>query len=217
MKAWIVVCRPSQEFNLAQAEAVKRMFDRHNRRPDWKFVCLTDKPEAAWHLPLPRRLPGWWAIMEAFALRGPHILTGLDSLIVGDIDPLQALAEACPPDTLYGIRDFYFPQAWASGITIWRGDWRALMDMTTPNVMREHRGNQEFTRAAIHAGAMPGRKLAFVQDVIDGVISYKVHMRDANPRLTALPEGTRVCCFHGQPRPWDVIEQEPWIHEHLSP
>lgn len=217
MKAWIVVCRPSAEFNLGQAEAVKRMFDRHNRRTDWRLICLTDKPEADWHLPLPRRLPGWWAVMEAFALTGTHILTGLDSLIVGDIGPIQDLAETCPANTLYGIRDFYYPRLWGSGVTVWRGNWRPLMEITTPEIIGKYRGNQEFTRAAIPAGAIPGRRLAFVHDHVDGIISYKVHMRDAEPRQTSLPAGTRVCCFHGQPRPWDVMDQEPWIKDHLSP
>jgi hypothetical protein len=206
-KAWIVVCRHSDEFNLSQAANIKKQFEKFVTRTDWRFICLTDKPSENWHLPLKSEKMGWWSIMESFQFKGPHILTGLDSIIMGDVSPLLDLAEACPKDTLYGIRDFYQPHEWASGVTIWNGNWRKLDEICTEKQMKSHRGNQEFTRYAVKTGLIFNRKLNFIQDKIDGIISYKRDVRDAG--LKNPPEGTRICCFHGKPRPWEI--KADWI------
>lgn len=145
--------------------------------------------------------------MESFRFKGPHILTGLDSIIMGDITPLMRIAESCPEDTLYGIRDFYQPSEWASGITIWRGNWRKLDDICCNQQMKKFRGNQEFTRHAVKSGMIFNRKLAFLQDEVGGIVSYKRDVRDAG--LSKPPNGTMVCCFHGKPRPWEL--QLEWL------
>lgn len=64
---WIVVCRHSRDFNLTQAAALKRQFERQ-AGGDWDFVCLTDRPSEDWHLPLRTDWPGWWSILESFRL-----------------------------------------------------------------------------------------------------------------------------------------------------
>jgi len=206
-KAWIVVCKHSDEFNTAQASKIKNQFEKCARGTGWKFVCLTDRPTEEWHLPLTSKKSGWWSIMESFRFKGPHILTGLDSVIMGDILPLISIAEKCPEDTLYGIRDFYQPSEWASGITIWRGNWRKLNDICCKSQMTKFRGNQEFTRHAVKNGMIFNRKLAFLQDEVNGIISYKRDVRDAG--LKEPPKHTMVCCFHGNPRPWDI--QLEWL------
>ncbi len=213
-KAWIVVCRNSTEFNLKQAAAVKQQFDRLPHK-DWRFLCLTDTPTEDWHIPLITNNPGWWAIMESFRFHGPHILTGLDTVLMSDIEPLLTMAENCPADVLYGIRDFYRPERWASGVTMWNGDWTPLFDKCDEKQRQQYRGNQDFTEAAVLNGMIQGRTLRFVQDELDGIISYKRDIRDAKPRLRQPPQGTRICCFHGQPRPWAVREKEPWLADFI--
>ncbi len=206
--SWLVVCRHSAQFNLRQAEVVRQQFRRW-APPHWDFKCYTDRPSEDWHVPLQTDWPGWWAIMETFRSSGPHVLTGLDTVLVGDVRPILALAERCPADELWGIRDFFRPKKWASGVTIWNGDWSKLSDLT-PEFMSSHRGNQELTRWLVKSGKVPG-KLRYLQDHMDGIVSYK---RDIRGKLPAPPEGTRICCFHGRPRPWDVMDQETWLREH---
>jgi hypothetical protein len=55
-------------------------------------------------------------------------------------------------------------------------------------------------------------KAARWQDVLPGqVVSYKIHVQ-LDPKKGKhignglVPAGTRVVCFHGQPRPWAVPE-----------
>jgi len=212
-KTWLVVCRVSDEFKLWQAAAIRAQFYRRDTR-GWGFACLTDQPQEDWHIPLVSDLPGWWAIQETFIGTGPHILTGLDSIIMGDISPLLELAERCDGKTLYGIRDFYHPHLWASGVTAWNGDWRELFEKTTPGRMNQFRGNQEFTRWHVKEN-MPDRRLAFLNNEIDGILSYKRDLRGQCDKEKKLA-GCRVCCFHGQPRPWAVRDSEPWLEPYLS-
>jgi hypothetical protein len=134
--AWVVVCRHSRDFHLGQAASLKRQFERL-AGSDWDFICLTDQPSEDWHLPLRTDWPGWWGILESFRLTGqPHVLTGLDTLLYGDLRPILRLAETCPPSVLYGIRDLGKPGQWASGVTVWHGDWSFLAERFDPT---EHR------------------------------------------------------------------------------
>ncbi|OAI57877.1 hypothetical protein AYO49_06330 [Verrucomicrobiaceae bacterium SCGC AG-212-N21] len=206
-------------FGDREVNAVKRQFDKVSKGR-WRFHCLTDRPSQDWHIPLVCNLPGWWSILESFRTTGPAILTGLDTLLVGDLEPLFDIAESCPEDTLYGIRDFYRPDRWASGVTIWNGDWSGLLGAFRPEHMKQFRGNQDYTEHAVkHMPTEIGKhgKLAYLQDSVSGIISYKRDIRDRKPRRTSLPEGTRICCFHGKPRPWDAIREEPWIADYLTP
>ena len=103
--AWIAVCRHGRDFHLGQAASLKRQFERQVGS-DWDFVYLTDRPSEDWHLPLRTDWPGWWAILESFHLTGqPHVLTGLDTLLYGDLRPILRLAgEWCQghlPDRIY--------------------------------------------------------------------------------------------------------------------
>jgi hypothetical protein len=215
MKQWIVVCRSGREYTPAHAEAQRRQFLRHAGpaiERGWRFVCLTDQPSEDWHIPLESGNRGWWSLMEMFRFNGPNILTGLDTILVGDIDPLTRLAEDCPRDILFGIRDFYRPQKWASGVTLWNGDWRALYELCGPEEMRRFRGDQDFIEDAILSGLVPGR-LGFLQDhpAGRGIRSFKAHVL-----RNGLDSEANVVCFHGIPRPWDVTSDHQWIRDALG-
>ncbi len=209
---WIVVCRHSRDFNLKQAASVKRQFERQ-AGSDWGFICLTDRPSEDWHLPLRTDWPGWWSVLEAFRLTSqPHVACDLDTLLYGDLRPILRLAETCPPSVLYGIRDLGKPAQWASGVTVWNGDWSFIADRFDPAVhSRRFRGNQDYTAWAVRQE--PGRHLCYLQDKVSGIVSYKYHLRGKHPRP---PAGTRIVCFHGKPRPWNVGPKEaPWVGEFL--
>lgn len=211
--AWIVVCRHSRDFHLGQAASVKRQFERQ-AGADWDFVCLTDRPSEDWHLPLRTDWPGWWSVLEAFRLTGqPHVACDLDTLLYNDVRPLLRLAESCPPSVLYGLRDLGKPAQWASGVMVWNGDWSFIADRFDPAVHpRRFRGNQDYTAWAVKQE--PGRHLGYLQDKVSGIVSYKYHLRGKHAQP---PAGTRIVCFHGKPRPWNVEPKEaPWVGEYLQ-
>ncbi len=193
------------------AAALRERFMKLGDGSGWGFACITDKPTADWHIPMESRLCGWWAIMESFRFHGPHILTDLDTILVADIKPLLSFAESIDDETLWGIEDLGHPGEWASGITAWNGDWSCLYRATTEEMTRTYRGNQELTRSLVAAGIKPGGKLGYLQTQISGIISYKNCI--VRNGLEGPPEGTRVCCFHGQPRPWDIGYRTPWIRQ----
>lgn len=215
-KAWMSVCRVSKEFQLWQAEIQREQFYKANKgKKDWEYLCLTDEPTKDWHIPLITKNKGWWGIMESFRFSGPHVLTGLDTLIVRDIEPFLEFAETCDSNTLYGIRDFRYKHRWASGVTIWRGDWTQLFSSCGPDEMALFRGNQDFCEDYINRGAYEGRKLGYLQDTFDGILSYKFNMS----WRTKMMDRGRICCFHGVPRPWDAMyyEGREWMHEFIDP
>lgn len=208
-KTWIVVCRTSAEYNTSIAAIQKKQFEARHSRPGWRFICITDKPSEDWHTPLESDLPGWWSLMEMFRFFGPHILTGLDTILLGDLDPYLKFAENAPNNVMFGIRNFYKLQNWASGVTLWNGDWRWLYKACNNQSRRGFRGDQDFIESYVQKRT--GVELGFLDDHIPGIVSFKAHVLKRGLK----PED-RICCFHGKPRPWDVADQHQWIQENLS-
>jgi hypothetical protein len=66
-----------------------------------------------------------------------------------------------------------------------------------------YRGDQEWIAATLRKHKIAPR---FIQDMVPGIVSYKVHVKDNG----GPPSGTRVVCFHGQPKPRDVAH-ESWM------
>lgn len=208
---WLVVCRSGGDFNLQHAASLRERFINLSSGSGWDFACITDTPKEPWHIPTESKLRGWWSIMESFRFPGPHILTDLDTILVDDILPLLRHAESIEENELWGIHDLAHRGEWASGITAWNGDWSCLYKATTPEMVRTYRGNQELTRSLVKDGCKPGGQLRYLQDEISGIISYKIDIMAKG--LSSPPAGTRVCCFHGQPRPWDIGYRTPWIRQ----
>ena len=207
---WVVVCREGNGFHTGQAAAVKRMFEKHGSA-SWDFVCLTDNPTEDWHTPLRTDWPGWWSILESFYLVGaPCVLTGLDSMLCGNLSLILRVAENCPPDVLYGIKSLANPaKVWASGVTVWNGDWSFIPEQFTPeHDMSVFHGNQDYTAACVRERS--DRHLCYLQDKgVDGILSYKVNMWSKGVKTP--PANARVICFHGDPKPWDTAL--PWVLE----
>lgn len=207
-KTWIVVCRTSSEYNTGLAAIQKRQFEANHSRKGWQFVCLTDKPSEEWHAPLESDLPGWWSLMEMFRFKGPHILTGLDTILLKELDPFLEFAESAPPDVMFGIRNFYKMQNWASGVTLWNGDWEWLYKACNNLTRIGFRGDQDFIEKYVQDKS--GCSLGFLDDHIPGIVSFKAHVMKRG-----LVASDRICCFHGKPRPWDVANEYEWIHKSL--
>lgn len=171
------------------------------------FVCLSDVPIPGVETrALVHGWPGWWAKLELFRPDvfnpGSRILyLDLDTTITGDLSDL--LSQAAP---FVALEDFYrrppiVPfRGIASGILQWTaGDRIDIFEDFAANadgIMRwAGRGGDQRVIERVMAG-----RATFWQDVTPGqVVSYKVHCRDG------VPEGARVVCFHGRPKPWDAV------------
>ena len=176
-----------------------------------RFVCLTDHPREM--LPgietvaLEHGWPGWWSKMELFRLPGPVLYFDLDTVIVGD---LSTLARSVTGDLFAMLSDFYRPNLLSSGVLAWGGDETAIFGafqlsargrwngarLTCGSV--RYRGDQEWLREYLKC--YPDKKVTTVQSIEPGVVSYKVRVRP----MGEIPEGAKVVCFHGQPRPHEV-------------
>lgn len=142
--------------------------------------------------------PGWWAKIEAFRAPGPVLYMDLDTTVCGDLFPLL---DAAQRHDFIALRDFNpTVRAMGSGLMAWRGDLSWLCRkfeadpagyMAACNTPRWF-GDQGFVDRYIGARD-------YWQSVTPGaVVSYKKHCRDG------VPEGARVVCYHGKPRPWEV-------------
>lgn len=174
----------------------------------YEHVCLSDTTIPGIEtIALQGKWKGWFAKLELF---NPELIDGdifyidLDTIITGDINHMFE------SNSLASLTDFYFPQNTASGILRipqdkkW-GIWQRILELEN-NIEKEHVGDGEFLRT------IDG--FSRLQDLYPGEIcSYKANIaRKGMPGYTrqfsrgdgTLPEGTRIICFHGRPRPWKM-------------
>jgi hypothetical protein len=229
------VLRSGNEFTAHQVEQLQADIDRF-LRIEYRHVCLTDDPahDYMWGNPLEHDWPGWWSKMEIYRLPGPVLYFDLDTVIVGDITPLAEAVVSEPRNSLLMIRDFYRKNQ-QTGILGWSGDMRWLYEkfknewaararwvpLRHGTAMHAHNqrfgGDAEWLRKMIATGVLMWE---YFERHVHGIMSYKVHVvgNTKTSRLESnhvppekLPEGARVVCFHGKPRPWELEPQPPWI------
>lgn len=190
--------------NLAAAVA------RHLQQP-YRFVCLTDVPEVLPQgietAPLVHGWSGWWSKMELFRpdlFRGERVLFfDLDTLIVDDLSDIAAVEGV----TL--LRDFYRPEGLQSSVMMLpeaeRGRiWGAFI-RDPDGIICEFKagGDQRFLERVIPYAER-------WQDVFPGqIVSYKPI--PGGPHLQGTPDGARVVCFHGKPKPHELNN---WTREY---
>jgi hypothetical protein len=185
----LCVLRKGKEFGPIHAQWLARQVPG--------IVCLSDQPvEGVQTIPLRTSWPGWWAKMEAFdtgLVRGDVLLMDLDTVVL----ELPAM-----PDRTTVLQDFYRPQLMGSGFMFLRESdrsrcWEAFKRDPWRHIKECARwprhGDQGFLQPYIGNAAKWGAE----------VKSYKVHCR------AGVPAGTKVVCFHGQPRPWAVRDE--WV------
>lgn len=155
-----------------------------------EFICLSDVDVPCERIPLAHDWPGWWAKLELlghdFADRVFYF--DLDTLIVGDLSEMAAY-----DGDMAMLSDFYRPSLAQSGVMAWTpGEaTQRLYSAFCEQGRNGFRGDGEW----LHANVMPDR----LQDRYPGqIVSYKVHCQ------RGIPEGARVICFHGPPRPWQT-------------
>lgn len=193
--------RTGGDFSAEWVTALKAGLDLYLQ--DFRFVCLTDDPavDPRWRVPLLHGFAGWWSKFELFR---PGLFTGrvlyidLDSIPVGD---LSDLARYDGPFAM--LSDFYAPQNPASGVMAWTaGEGDALYERFVADprgIMRRHRTRSDPFYASVLGD------VARLQDYAPGqIVSLKAHAR------AGTPDGARLVCFHGKPRPNDPAAG--WAH-----
>lgn len=210
----ILVLREGGDFNEAHALALHRAVQAHST-VGVHTLLLTDSNSGALrsekHLtaePLLHNWGGWWAKLEMFrpdlslSTKGMTVFMDLDTVITGNVDALWDTS----PFTM--LSDFYHPR-WASGLMAWFpcaknkplvGIYeRFLEDPVTHSRQFRVKGDQAFIQDCLKDSKL---QPVFWQDRMPGkVISYKVHVRPT----AVLPEEADVVCFHGKPRPWELM------------
>ena len=222
----LCVYRPGGDFTSEYVDRLRSAVAR-NLREQHRFVCLTDhrghESIASRQELLHPEWPGWWSKIEAFRFPGPLLFFDLDTVIVGNLEPLAQLAKNPSNDgQLWMIRDFYHGHA-QSGVMAWNGSmvplyrdfcvqasgkdpWTSGAGRICPafnNGAKRFHGDADWARE--HAW-----KVAMLPDVVQGIYSYKVHV--ASP--DALPGDAAIVCFHGKPRPHEVIPVPEWMVKH---
>lgn len=169
--------------------------------PDNRFVCLSDMDvPGVERMPLVHGLPGWWSKLELFSpgvfqTDTQVLYIDLDTVIVGDLSDIAAYR-----GDFAVLQDFFMdPPMIGSGMMLWRDSgptrriWRAYKE-GGKRVINQGRRMDHFILGNLT------EPFDRIQTLWPGqVVSYKAHCR----RAGAVPDGARVVCFHGVPRPWD--------------
>jgi hypothetical protein len=175
--------------------------------PGADFWCLADcDVPGVQVVPMPNLWPGWWSKMNLFdpAIEGPILFMDLDTSIVGDMAAIAGV------DRLAIMRDVYRPAGLQSSLMFLPEDsrrkvWECWIDRPTQWMGIYHRGGDQAFLERFWL-----ERAARWQDILPGqVVSYKAHVRKAVRKDREfgdgnLPEGARVVCFHGKPRPWEI-------------
>ena len=216
MITFVVTLKSGGDFKPFDAITLARQVRRHMRIPH-RFVCMTDmaesfttNPAMPYLIELEQGWPGWWSMIEMFQLAGPVIASGLDMIVLDDIDRLAELAMSCPMNVFYMARPQPKPhkkgEKWCSGLQIWNGDWHWLYTIFKSNpkfYMEEFIKEQRFTYW--HLMEHDHVEIRAVQDYFDGYYSYK------NDCKKGKPDDARVVLFHGHPRPNQIRER--WVKD----
>jgi len=190
------------------AEYVNTLFDmaRRNLAEGYpgKFVCFTDDPrgldEGIEARPVQPGLTGWWNKLYLFKSgvfrEGERVLYfDLDTLITGRLDEIAGYAGefAIMADLFKPVSGPF--SGWQSGVMAWRGGfgshlWEEFEKAGFPDVVG---GDQAWI-----ASHQPTADL-FQNLYPDLFVSYKATGGE-------IPTKASVVCFHGHPRPHEVLE-----------
>jgi len=140
---------------------------------------------------IPEGVTGWWGKIALFRdgmlPAGERVMFfDLDTIIPGSLDDLAAYR-----GPLAMLSDFYHPWQQASGVLLWEAGkyhhiWAEWESAGRPE-MRQ--GDQTWIR-------FMEPKAPMLQTLFPGqIVGLKTQCRGH------LPEGARVCCYHGQPKP----------------
>ncbi len=189
-------------------EYVWRLYKGVKKNVTWgfKFIVLTDmviedhedikrsvETKKMKVVPLEHNLPFWWSKLEVFRITGLCIYFDLDTMIYRDIGNLKTAAEELLYQEKFSMLQAFKMNRFASGIMCWNGNYRYILDEFTWEAA-EKEGDQKYIREKL---VEHGVEIAPVNKHLM-IKSFKHHCQ------FAVPQGTDIICFHGQPRPRDT-------------
>jgi len=178
---------------------------------NWRFVCITDNASGLTNgievISLPMGVKGWWGKLYLFKSGlfpkdQRVIFLDLDTLITGD------LSEIIKYDGEMAIlRDFYFPERGAPAVIAFRSGFGHQIWDEWEAEGRPERGLGDLEWIENLDQGRFTRNIDRLQDRFPGAfVSYKADCKNG------LPEGTKVVCFHGKPRPHEVLDT--WVGDY---
>lgn len=220
--AIICVLKSGGDFHPIDVIRLKGMLEKNITMP-YDFYCLTDTGRSIvdmvstgadvlrfFALPLRFDYSGWWSKVELFR----KDLVDADRIIYFDLDTiiLDNIDDLLMQDfDFIGLRPFNpIRSRWenyvASAIMSWRNDgsFNFLFDQFNyEKHSRKFPGDQDYLSFMLK---QVGKSYVHWQNVVDGIYSYKRHVK-----RFGLKETARIICFHGSPRPNQVDAK--WIKE----
>lgn len=172
----------------------------------YQFICMSDvSVPGVQTIPLQDNLPGWWSKIELFRAFEQAFFLDLDTTLCGDLRKLVNYPHRFTVlRNLTALSSTTNTKRIGSGVMAWEGDYSKIYRtfMRHPQVhmddcrTSEKWGDQGFIQSM-------GFPMDRWQDLFPGAVrSYKYDSRDG-----MMPKGTVVCCYHGQPKPWDAPVQ----------
>jgi len=224
----ICVYRAGGDFGAEDVHNLHAQVARHLHMPH-TFLCLTDT-EGQVQAPTKQFAydwPGWWSKVEALGAIGPCLYMDLDTVVTGDITALGQGVVQLHPHEFMMLRGVW-GGGYASGIMGWSMSAGKIMTRFVHELQRarsvtwpkegvyghrrnldgsEVRGDQQWIyRTATRLRA----PIRLAQEFEPRIVSYH---KDAK---RALPNDTRIVCFHGPPRPRQVSPMPAWLQEALT-
>lgn len=188
---------------------VQRLFNGVSKHlPGVPFVCISDCPTPTgveWQY-LKWNWPGWWSKLSLCdpAIEGDILYMDLDSVVVGDLSDIASVGK------LAMLTDFYYPRRLNSSLMYLPEKDRAVAWKAWIQDPQKHMelcgdyGDQRFFEYTFR-----NKPIRFQEYCPGQIVSYKVDIRYPHQHKREkgngeIPEGTRLVCFHGKPRPRDL-------------
>jgi hypothetical protein len=214
------------------AEYVNKLYSmvqRHLTLPH-KFVCMTENSEGlSEHIVVisfsDLRLRKWWNKLELFQpppqLEGRILFFDLDTVIVGSIDEIARYEGNFAILRDVGIRDPHIRPTpknimgmYGSAImSIKPGFGRFIWDECQQSIesLKQYPGDQGFI-----GRRLLGRHIEpdLWQDLFPHQIMSFKYQKLIQNFYREKERNLRVVCFHGKPRPHEVVEKVQWVREH---
>lgn len=184
------------------ADYVNNLFSgiERNTTTPFKFHCFTDDFAGILENIQCHKLPelditGWWYKLWLFSNEVPFesgeriMFFDLDTIVTGNIDDI--LEYDCPAD-LCGLRNFYHPTRFASGLLMWRHGTQShiwnnfLVDPAKAQALSRD-GDQEWTENNAEHWTL------WQEAFPDRIYSYKQSC------VPDLPDTADIVCYHGTP------------------
>lgn len=187
---------------------------RRNCFENFQFVCLNDVDNKT-EFPLLNDWSGWWSKIELFRLTGKVLYFDLDTIILKDISNMIQVVNNLKENEFIGVKAFnprrnlYEKTMFNSGVMGWNGDFKFIYDnfdfeKESNNPDKECIGDQDYISRELREKKI---NIKFWQNEMIGLYSYKRHCKEG------LPEDARVVCFHGHPRPHQVVKEIAWVRD----